>query len=77
MKRKEWAILVLLISGVAALEVVGRHTDDMATEQQPAGRATDGQATGHASRAGGAPADSPADPRGPFRTARLRVSGMT
>ena len=74
MKWKEWVILAVLIVGVAALEVFGG-------ESEPSPHGDSPQATTRA--AAGTPADrlppsgSTAEPRGPFRTVELHVTGMT
>ena len=72
MKRKEWAILVLLMVGVAALEVFG--TDD-GSPQPP--RSADSVPKAPRSTEPDAPSERTADPMEAYRTGRLHVTGMT
>lgn len=76
MRRWEWAVLALLIGGVAALEIA-RPTDDPATGRQATDRVGGEQADPSAPRAGALQADPTAEPGEAFRTVRLHVTGMT
>ena len=72
MKRKEWAILVLLITGVAALEV---FDPGGGSPQAPQPDATPREAaqTTEPTRS----SEPTADPMAAYRTVRLHVTGMT
>lgn len=71
MKRKEWAILAILIVGVAALEVFGTGKGS----QQPGSEGPVQETARTAEPAG--PSERTADPMEAYRTVRLHVTGMT
>lgn len=72
MKRWEWVMLIILIVGVAALEVLGTG-EGSPQHPQPAGSVE--EATRPAEPAG--PSEATVDPMAAYRTVRLHVTGMT
>ena len=72
MKRMEWGILVLLIVGVAALEVFDTGDGSL---QTPRPGATPREAAQTTEPAGSSVPT--ADPMAAYRTVRLHVTGMT